>query len=300
MRLNFQDKLFHEADAPSGLLYKMIIIYSLTTLGIIIIATSLKTTRPNLDYYFINNIITVLLLTWFIRRSFNILSSEVNLRTFRVSLFLLLNSTLASLIGGLDLIDAKITELISSTLYIPAIALIIFSFNKFIIFVNDKYKTAIDQSLTDELTGLPNRRHMNLMLRNIEDLHATICILDIDDFKKINDTYGHEMGDKVLRRIGVILKSLSNKKTFISRSGGEEFAIIITGEESPGGLIDKIKHAVSMSSTQGIPVTISVGVAEKRPYHTSSFTLTAADSALYFSKKNGKNIITYSSMPDEI
>lgn len=126
---------------------------------------------------------------------------------------------------------------------------------------------------------------MNIVLREIENLHATICILDIHDFKKINDTYGHEMGDRVLRRIGVILKNFSDYNTLIARSGGEEFVIIISKSRITESIINKFKHAISMSSTHDISVTVSIGVAEKLPEHTSSFVLTAADNALYQSRK---------------
>lgn len=85
--------------------------------------------------------------------------------------------------------------------------MIIYSFNKFISYVNHNYKTVISESLTDELTGLPNMRHLNIKLRELENKSGTICIADIDHFKKINDTYGHVAGDKVLRNIGLRMSS---------------------------------------------------------------------------------------------
>ncbi len=158
-------------------------------------------------------------MVWFIRKSFNFDSKAIHLRVFRISLFLLLNSSLASMAGGLHLIERDVASLIAALLYIPTMLMFIYSFNGFIAYVNLNYKSAINLSLTDELTGLPNRRHLNIKLREIENKDGVICIADIDRFKKINDIYGHEAGDKVLRSLGFVLRNFSNDNVFISRSG---------------------------------------------------------------------------------
>ncbi|QGY33196.1 GGDEF domain-containing protein [Pantoea cypripedii] len=294
MPLKLHSKLIHEAESPRGLLYRMIILYTFITASIIILTSIFERGPSNINIYFSLNLITVIMLAGFIRKSFHIKSQAKNFAAFRIGLFLLLNSSLASMAGGLKIFDRDVTALLSAFLYIPAISLIMYSFNNFVFFVNDKYKSAVYLSLTDELTQLPNRRHMNIKLREIEQVDGLICILDIDDFKKINDTYDHDIGDKVLRKIGDALSHFINENTFIARSGGEEFSAIITGNENLTNIIENIKISLSTISIHDVPVTTSIGVAKKRAEHTSSFAITAADSALYESKRNGKNRITYS------
>lgn len=171
--------------------------------------------------------------------------------------------------------------------------MIIYSFKKFISYVNHNYKSAVNLSLTDELTGLPNRRHLNLKLREIENRTGTICIADIDHFKKINDTYGHEAGDKVLRNTGLRLSNFVSEEVFISRSGGEEFAIVIFDNVNAEDIVRKIKTSVSDGCNGSISVTLSIGVATKHKNESSSAVITAADSALYQAKRAGRNCIKY-------
>ncbi|MEN4758683.1 GGDEF domain-containing protein [Pantoea agglomerans] len=295
MHLHLSDKLIHEIDSAKGLLYKTIFVYTLIVTALIFLTAAVDANKTHINLYFFVNLSTVLILAWFIKKSFNIISHATHLLTFRVGLFLLLNSTFASLAGGLRVLDKEHSSLIAAALYVPAILLIIYSFNKFISYINARYKSAIDMSLTDELTGLPNRRHLNIRLNQLESLHGAICILDLDDFKKINDTYGHEMGDKCLKHAGLALKNFTKDDVFIARSGGEEFAIIINESEEADyrGLIEKIKHTLSMSYANGVCTTVSIGVAFKSTNQTSSNTLAAADAALYDAKKSGKNRINY-------
>lgn len=293
MPSRLHSKLIQEVGSPKGLLYRMIISYALITSVVIVFLAGVMTDNLNINIYFIISFLTIFLLTWFIRKSFNILSQDKHLATFRIGLFLLLNSTLASMAGGLKVIDRDITSLIAALLYAPAILLFLFSFNRFIYFVNERYKSAVGLSLTDELTHLPNRRHMNMKLRETEQTTGVFCIMDIDDFKRINDTYGHDMGDRVLKQTGSILRNYINENTFIARSGGEEFSVILTGEIELKEIIEEIKHALAVISIENNPVTFSLGVSEKKEHQTTSSALAAADAALYESKRNGKNKITY-------
>ncbi|MSE14622.1 diguanylate cyclase [Pantoea agglomerans] len=292
MHFNLPDKLIHEIDSPQGLLYRMIFIYTVVVTGLVLLPGLFLSDYSDVNFHFIVNFFTVAILAWFIRKSFSIQPHEKHLLPFRVGIFLLLNSTIISMAGGLRVVDKDQASLIAAVLYAPAILLIINSFNGFVAFVNEKYKSALESSLTDELTGLPNRRHLNIKLRELEPHSGVICILDIDDFKKINDSYGHEMGDKVLKNAGLVLSEIVSDEIFISRSGGEEFAVIIK-EKYDEKIIAKIKHSLSLSPANGISTNFSIGVAFKSANQTSSAALAAADSALYDSKRNGKNSITY-------
>lgn len=293
MNFKIHDKLIHEVDSPTGLLYRMIIIYT-CFMATLIIALSLTVgDTSKLNFYFFINTCTIAVVAWFIRKSFNLHTRDKYLWTFRVSLFLLLNSSLASMAGGVNLINRDTASVIAALLYAPAILMVTYSFNRFISYVNINYKSAVNLSLTDELTSLPNRRHLNAKLIEIEDRMGTICIADIDHFKKINDTFGHDAGDKVLKNIGLRLSNFLSDHVFISRSGGEEFAIVIFDNTHAEELIRKIKTSVSDGCNGSIIVTLSIGVATKQKKDSSSSIITAADDALYQAKRAGRDRIMY-------
>lgn len=293
MNFKIHDKLIHEVESPKGLLYRMVITYTCFMATLIIVLSFAIGDASKINFYFFINSCTVAVMAWFIRKSFNIQSTEVNLLVFRVSLFLLLNSSLASMAGGLGLIERDTASLIASIIYIPAILMIVFLFEKFISYVNHNYRSAVNLSLTDELTGLPNRRHLNVILRGLENRSGTICIADIDHFKKINDTYGHEAGDRVLRDTGLRLSNLVSENVFIARSGGEEFAIVIFDNINAEDIIRKIKTSVSDACNGSFGITLSIGVATKLKHDSSSSAINAADDALYRAKRAGRDCIIY-------
>lgn len=293
MNFKIHDKLIHEVESPEGLLYRMVIIYTCFMATLIIVLFWAMGDTSKLNFYFFINSCTVALMVWFIRKSFNIYSIDVHLLVFRISLFLLLNSSLASMAGGLNLIEKDTASVIAALLYVPAMLMIIYSFNKFISYVNHNYKSAVSLSLTDELTGLPNRRHLKVKLREMENRVGTICIADIDHFKKINDTYGHETGDKVLRNLGLRLRNFVSDNVFISRSGGEEFVFLIFDNADAEDIVRKIKTSISEGCNGNISVTISIGIAVKKKNDSSSAIITVADDALYRAKRAGRDCIIY-------
>jgi len=171
--------------------------------------------------------------------------------------------------------------------------------NAELIVLNDKLNT---MATTDELTGLSNRREAMKRLREFwntakrQNRTLTCLMLDIDNFKHYNDTYGHEAGDYVLRHVaGVFRKTVRAGESFF-RMGGEEFLILCPGaflkeatacgERIRVALEENVVHYQKMS----FPVTASIGVAEVDP-HTSSCDelLCAADMGLYQAKRAGKN-----------
>lgn len=297
MNFKIHDKLIHEVESPDGLLYRMVIIYTCCMSMLIISLFLVVGDTSKLNFYFFINSCTVIVMAWFIRKSFNVCSRDMHLLVFRISLFLLLNSSLASMAGGLNLIERDTASVLASLLYVPAMLMIIYSFNKFISYVNINYNSAVRLSLTDELTGLPNRRHLNVKLREIENRSGVICIADIDHFKKINDTYGHEAGDNVLKNIGLKLRNIVKDNIFISRSGGEEFAIVIFDDTNIEEIVRNIKASISDGCNGSIRVTLSIGVAIKQKDDLSSDVITAADDALYRAKKAGRDCIIYAHPP---
>ncbi|WP_054941233.1 diguanylate cyclase [Paenibacillus ihuae] len=173
----------------------------------------------------------------------------------------------------------------------------------------NKYIGLIEQiSITDELTGLYNRRYFNkVFVEEVEKAAAgqkylTYLMLDIDYFKKYNDTYGHYEGDSVLRRVGKLLHELAERADgFAIRLGGEEFGIIVSGftpkqsrdyAEGIRRSIEDLQIPHAMSPQFGI-ITVSVGVAAVRVEHVREEDIyKLGDNALYQSKTEGRNRVT--------
>jgi len=150
----------------------------------------------------------------------------------------------------------------------------------------------------DELTQIYNRTKLktllSLTLRNAEIYHTpfTIVMFDIDHFKKVNDTYGHDAGDKVLIQVASLLKNLLRSQDTLSRWGGEEFIILSesTTIDEAFILAERLRHAIETFSFD-IPdtITCSFGVSEYMPSDTPSSIIKRADDALYRAKKEGRN-----------
>jgi diguanylate cyclase (GGDEF)-like protein len=159
------------------------------------------------------------------------------------------------------------------------------------------------QAIRDPLTGLFNRRYlMESLFQNIGRAarhHTQVCALmiDIDDFKHINDTYGHELGDLVLKRIASEMQLCTRKEDTLSRYGGEEFCLICPdlsdkyAKEMAERLCDHVRQInLEIEEANISRITISVGMAIYPEHgHNSEELLRAADEALYQAKAHGKN-----------
>jgi diguanylate cyclase (GGDEF)-like protein/PAS domain S-box-containing protein len=152
----------------------------------------------------------------------------------------------------------------------------------------------------DELTGLLNRRagleqvSREIMLSKVQSKPLSVAFLDVDYFKKINDVYGHQVGDEVLQQISsLILRGIREGDSAI-RYGGEEILIIMPGATgTPAfGIIERLRRELLQErlSSEKITVTFSAGVAEYRGGDRKGF-LVAADKALYAAKNGGRNRI---------
>lgn len=153
--------------------------------------------------------------------------------------------------------------------------------------------------MTDPLTGLANRRHLSEMLdrelslarRSGRPLAALMA--DIDHFKSINDTYGHDRGDKVLKQVAQILRDACRKEDIVARYGGEEFLVILpdSGAGAAADCAERMRRAVADTSFAGIdrPVTASFGATVLTPADTEGDFIKRADTALYEAKAKGRN-----------
>lgn len=173
-----------------------------------------------------------------------------------------------------------------------------------------------DQSIRDSLTGLYNHSHfqetlVRLCARALRSMRPlSLLFIDLDNFKQINDVYGHTMGDQVLRELGWLLDSqegpgrgIARASDFSARYGGEEFAIILPDTSMDGALsaAERLRHRVTTLTmlpeltalnSKPFALTCSIGVASF-PIHASipSDLIVAADAAVYVAKKAGKNCV---------
>jgi diguanylate cyclase len=158
------------------------------------------------------------------------------------------------------------------------------------------------ETLTDQLTGIPNRKAFdNELAKAVEANEAsTLLMLDIDHFKKFNDTWGHQTGDQVLRLVANCLSENVKGKDTAARYGGEEFAVILRHSELPDALklAELIRANVQSKklvkkSTGDIlgTITISVGVAQLVPGENGTRLVQRADACLYGAKRAGRNMV---------
>ena len=187
------------------------------------------------------------------------------------------------------------------------------------------YEQLAEQARTDGLTGLTNHRHF---MECLDDEVAkarrygtslSLLMLDLDDFKRFNDTYGHPQGDKLLRAVAGILRGTTRDRLdLVARYGGEEFAVLLPSTPAAGatatgerivqdvsgdprdavGVAETIRRMMAENLFEGFPtrdevqVTVSVGVATFPDHSRSAFELVvAADKALYLAKRLGKNCV---------
>lgn len=181
--------------------------------------------------------------------------------------------------------------------------------------LHNALKTLEEFSLTDQLTGVHNRYFLSKMMpkeiarfkrdnfeKTDEESHFGILIIDIDFFKQVNDTYGHDAGDKVLVKFSEILTDTCRESDWVVRWGGEEFVVIARELDLDGieNLAERIRSNIASSQfdigqEQSITITCSTGIApfpliqNNVELLTWQQTLNCADNVLYLAKRNGRN-----------
>ncbi len=183
----------------------------------------------------------------------------------------------------------------------------------FLVFLLAKAKDDLNLSLaeanriqeiayTDTLTLLPNRRGMTALLEEhlIRRRPIAVILADVDYFKRINDTFGHDTGDKILREVGECLHYQLRASDVIGRWGGEEFLILALEEDQQRAvhLANRLRETVeAYEFSDSLPVTMSFGVTLSRERDTVKSLLQRADKAMYRAKNNGRNRVEWE-IPD--
>ena len=155
------------------------------------------------------------------------------------------------------------------------------------------------------LTGLPNRRMFSkrldkaIAMLSKQQMPFALMLLDVDNFKQINDSYGHEIGDKVIVELGLKLQETIREQGLVARLGGDEFVILLP-DAGDVRQLEGIAQRINDAAAEGIDIgrvhlaiTVSIGIAVcTKPSLTSRQALRRADEALYKGKSLGKNTFT--------
>jgi len=173
--------------------------------------------------------------------------------------------------------------------------------------LQDSNRALREQAMLDDLTGLPNRRHFSAdVARHIEMARrigrpVSCIIVDIDDFKKINDTYGHPVGDKVIRQFGMVLNRAKRTYDSVARLGGDEFAWLLVDADpsqavqAAGRAHGIVRESVFEVEAGPVRLTATFGVSSVSPGVDLSvdYLVGNADRALYWGKESGKNVVRF-------
>jgi len=153
-----------------------------------------------------------------------------------------------------------------------------------------------EHARTDELTGLPNRRRFIAELELLRRKNGTLLLLDLDGFKAVNDNYGHEVGDQLLKQITTRFNRVISDSVLLARLGGDEFGVIVYGDRNIGTDV-----ALALRATCTYPFTLSVGdikvgvsigsVTTEGPTTTKEALLKRADAAMYEAKRTGAGFV---------
>lgn len=160
-------------------------------------------------------------------------------------------------------------------------------------FLFSSYKKIKTSAFTDGLTHLHNRHYFLSKQKNLKQRYSVI-IIDIDNFKKINDTYGHHAGDQVLKAVADRIKNSARQDDLLIRWGGEEFVLIVytTNKNAVNARAESIRQAIADQPIGKHAITVSLGTCVAEADSDFDEVFQQADMALYASKSNGKNQVT--------
>jgi diguanylate cyclase (GGDEF)-like protein len=214
-----------------------------------------------------------------------------NRRIYRFALWVYAAAAIANIINSI--FNKSMMDFISVTL---AMFFYFMMFRTVFERILDMMQAATYSSVTDALTGLFNRKYFDNKVSEYiekgEDISVIFC--DIDNFKKLNDTYGHQTGDEMLKFTAVVMKEVFEDIGICGRYGGEEMVALITDPSSdPGRIAEKFRCRIQDESQLLTPITVSVGFSRyNESVEYAQQLIKRADEAMYFSKQNGKNRVS--------
>ena len=166
--------------------------------------------------------------------------------------------------------------------------------------------TIQEMAIHDDLTGFYNRRHLMELIETENNRSVrtgsifSLAMVDLDKFKNVNDTFGHQAGDNILIVFSAIIRSVLRKSDFCGRYGGEEFLIVLTQTDLQDAKVfaERVRACVEESFFPELGrksrITVSIGLAEHRTNEGIEKTISRADEALYRAKKDGRNRVEVS------
>ncbi len=174
--------------------------------------------------------------------------------------------------------------------------------------LQEKVRSLEEMAYVDGLTWLFNRRYFDLALAaeiaraDRQQVPLALLIVDVDHFKHINDTYGHDAGDRVLCQVSEIIRQSARRSDIVARFGGEEFTLILPGTARDAALqvAERLRHLIEETTlylgddrneAQAVRMTVSGGLAALGPNRTAQDLIKEADRALYRAKETGRNRI---------
>lgn len=204
-------------------------------------------------------------------------------------------------------LDISLFVLYASNIYSPIVLVLAIIFQSIffvsVMFFLNRFEKIKTLAVTDPLTNIYNRSHFFDVLENeIEKRNRhngdskdlSMIMFDIDDFKKINDKFGHYSGDKVILEIVSIVKNIIRPYDTFARVGGEEFAVILNDIKNDASLqiSERIRKTIADRLKNGYGITISIGIANFEKGDSADTLYKKADDAMYHSKLDGKDKVT--------
>ena len=205
-----------------------------------------------------------------------------------------------------QLLGASIDENSQLTAHVRRLEAELRSSSAELVKLRGELRGAVHDALTDPLTGLANRRSFDHELRKVaaragRSSPAQLVMADIDHFKRVNDTHGHDIGDEVLRMVGDVLRGNVRRESLIARLGGDEFGILLpgAGPHHAAGIANRLcellafrRLAVRGHAEVIERTTLSIGVAGWRAGDDSARWYARADAALYEAKRRGRDQVS--------
>ena len=240
-----------------------------------------------------------LYLAYFIILGYSLMISRQNL-ILRLSSWIVLNYSLSTFLFTPNE-DFSAGRLVIRLSLIVSIALLHQNYSNMLLRSESLREKAVNLATFDPLTGLYNRRVIeyvdNLFVE--KDLPLCVAMLDLDDFKYINDTYGHSRGDEVLIVLATEMLNMFDDESFCIRYGGEEFLIITqsNGQKTLLHKIEKIQNNLAHHNfewlEEGYQISLTSGISRREGSEEISEIIVRADKSLYIGKQNGKNRIIF-------